>query len=80
VPIRTHLRSVVIVPEIIGVVVGVYNGKYFYQVEIKPEMIGHYLAEFSASYKSFKGVGMIICSCFAGCFPKKLKVWSRNSY
>jgi small subunit ribosomal protein S15e len=54
----------VIVPEIICIVVGVYNGKYFYQVEIKPEMIGHYLAEFSVSYKSIKGVGMMICSCF----------------
>jgi ribosomal protein uS19 len=62
VPIRTHLPSVVIVPEIICIVVGVYNGKYFYQVEIKPEMIGHYLAEFSISYKSIKGVGMMICS------------------
>ena len=26
------------------------NGKTFNQVEIKPEMIGHYLGEFSISY------------------------------
>jgi small subunit ribosomal protein S15e len=63
VPIRTHLRSVVIVLEIIGIIVGVYNGKYYYQVEIRQEMIGHYLAEFPVSYKSDKGVGMMICSC-----------------
>ena len=31
----------------IGSVVGVYSGKHFINVEIKPEMIGHYLAEFS---------------------------------
>jgi small subunit ribosomal protein S15e len=37
----------VIIPEMIGSVVGVYNGKTFNQVEIKPDMIGHYLAEFS---------------------------------
>ena len=49
--VKTHLRNMIIVPEMIGSVVGVYNGKTFTQVEIKPEMIGHYLAEFSISYK-----------------------------
>ncbi|PSC76600.1 40S ribosomal S15 [Micractinium conductrix] len=49
--VRTHLRNMVIIPEMIGSVVGVYNGKTFNQVEIKPDMIGHYLAEFSISYK-----------------------------
>ncbi|GER41592.1 phosphatidate cytidylyltransferase [Striga asiatica] len=49
--IRTHLRNMIIVPEMIGSVLGVYNGKTFNPVEIKPEMIGHYLAEFSISYK-----------------------------
>ncbi|KAL8159413.1 hypothetical protein V2J09_000950 [Rumex salicifolius] len=45
--VRTHLRNMVVVPEMIGSIIGVYNGKTFNQVEIKPEMIGHYLAEFS---------------------------------
>merc|ERR1711963_1134992 len=40
--VKTHLRNMVIVPEMIGSVVGVYNGKQFINVEIKPEMIGHY--------------------------------------
>ncbi|PKU62666.1 Structural maintenance of chromosomes protein 4 [Dendrobium catenatum] len=53
-PVRTHLRSMIIVPEMIGSIIGVYNGKTFNQVEIKPEMIGHYLAEFSISYKPVK--------------------------
>eukprot|EP00179_Madagascaria_erythrocladioides_P020407 CAMPEP_0198337410 /NCGR_PEP_ID=MMETSP1450-20131203/28172_1 /TAXON_ID=753684 ORGANISM="Madagascaria erythrocladiodes, Strain CCMP3234" /NCGR_SAMPLE_ID=MMETSP1450 /ASSEMBLY_ACC=CAM_ASM_001115 /LENGTH=145 /DNA_ID=CAMNT_0044042209 /DNA_START=58 /DNA_END=495 /DNA_ORIENTATION=+ len=48
--VKTHLRNMVIVPEMIGSVVGVYNGKTFNAVEIKPEMIGHYLGEFSISY------------------------------
>ncbi|XP_010532603.1 PREDICTED: 40S ribosomal protein S15-2-like [Tarenaya hassleriana] len=52
--VRTHLRSMIIVPEMIGSVVGVYNGKTFNQFEIKPEMIGHYLAEFSITYKPVK--------------------------
>lgn len=41
----------IIVPEMIGSVIGVYNGKTFNSVEIKPEMIGTYLAEYSCSYK-----------------------------
>ncbi|CAI0395986.1 unnamed protein product [Linum tenue] len=53
-PVRTHLRDMIIVPEMIGSVIAVYNGKTFIQMEIKPEMIGHYLAEFSISYKPVK--------------------------
>ncbi|EPQ04914.1 Hypothetical protein D623_10020430 [Myotis brandtii] len=33
----------IILPETVGSMVGLYNGKAFTQVEIKPEMIGHYL-------------------------------------
>lgn len=32
---RTHLRDVVVLPEMIGSMIGVYNGKTFNQVEIK---------------------------------------------
>merc|ERR1712029_763846 len=52
--VKTHLRNMVIVPEMTGSMVGVYNGKTFNQVEIKPEMIGHYLGEFSITYKPVK--------------------------
>ena len=34
-PVRTHLRDVIVLPEMIGSLVGVYNGKTFNQVEIK---------------------------------------------
>ncbi|PHJ18888.1 gmc oxidoreductase [Cystoisospora suis] len=34
-PVKTHLRDLVVVPEMIGSVVGVYNGKQFINVEIK---------------------------------------------
>jgi small subunit ribosomal protein S15e len=47
--VKTHLRDMIVVPEMIGSVIGVYSGKDFNQVEIKPEMVGHYLAEFSIS-------------------------------
>merc|ERR1712012_775772 len=45
-PVKTHLRNMVIVPEMIGSVVAVYQGKQFINVEVKPEMVGHYLANF----------------------------------
>jgi len=33
--VKTHLRNMVVVPEMIGSIVGVYNGKTYNQVEIK---------------------------------------------
>ena len=47
--VRTHLRDMIVVPEMIGSIIGVYSGKEFNQVEVKPEMVGHYLGEFSIS-------------------------------
>lgn len=49
-PVRTHMRNMIIFPEMIGSMVGVYNGKSFNQVDIRPEMVGHYLGEFSITY------------------------------
>ncbi|MBI5001568.1 MAG: 30S ribosomal protein S19 [Euryarchaeota archaeon] len=45
--LRTHRRNVVILPSFIGKKVAVYSGKEWKTVEIKAEMIGHYLGEFS---------------------------------
>ncbi|MCD9559942.1 ribosomal protein S15 [Datura stramonium] len=62
-PVKTHLGNMIIVPAIIGSIIEIYNGKIFIQIEVKPEMIGHYLAEFSISYKPVKqgrpGIGAI---------------------
>lgn len=33
--VKTHLRDMLVLPEMVGSVVGVYNGKTFNQVEIK---------------------------------------------
>ncbi|HDM27065.1 MAG TPA: 30S ribosomal protein S19 [Candidatus Bathyarchaeota archaeon] len=60
-PIRTHVRDMIILPEMIGMTIHVHNGKDFVPVEIKPEMIGHYLGEFAITNKPVKhgapGVG-----------------------
>jgi small subunit ribosomal protein S15e len=54
VAVRTHLRDTIILPEMIGSIVGVYNGKQFINVEIKPDLVGFYLGEFSITYKPVK--------------------------
>ncbi|CAO2605424.1 40S ribosomal protein S15, partial [Lemmus lemmus] len=48
--VKTHLRDMLILPETVGSMVSVYNGKTFNQVEIN----GHYLVEFSITYKPVK--------------------------
>jgi small subunit ribosomal protein S19 len=45
--IKTHVREAVILPEWVGLKFGVHNGKEFKVVEIKPEMIGFRLGDFS---------------------------------
>ena len=45
--VRTHLRDLVVVPKMVGMIIGVYNGKSFEDVNIEMEMIGHRLGEFA---------------------------------
>jgi small subunit ribosomal protein S19 len=51
VSIKTHVRDLIILPEMVGVKIQVHNGKEFVAMEIKPEMIGHYLGEFAITNK-----------------------------
>ncbi|KIO25830.1 hypothetical protein M407DRAFT_206425 [Tulasnella calospora MUT 4182] len=86
--VKTHLRDMIVVPEMIGSVIGIYNGKVrcdrdhtlsscrltgpllqvFNSVEIKPEMVGHYIGEFSITYKPVRhgrpGIGATHSSRF----------------
>lgn len=45
--IRTHLRDIVIVPRMVGMTIGVYNGKTFNDVHVSHLMLGSRLGEFS---------------------------------
>jgi small subunit ribosomal protein S19 len=45
-PIRTHLRDMPILPEMVDVTFAVHTGQSFERVNVEPEMIGHYLGEF----------------------------------
>ena len=52
--VKTHVRDIIILPEMVGTTILVHNGKDFISVEIKPEMIGHYLGEFAVTNKPVK--------------------------
>ena len=86
--VKTHLRNVVVIPEMVGSIIGIYNGKgnffssennlsktssnasysVFNQIEVKPEMINHYIGEFSMTYKPVRhgrpGIGATHSSRF----------------
>lgn len=51
---KTHARDMVILPQMVGLKLGVHNGKEFVVVEIKPEMIGHRISEFALTTKPVK--------------------------
>ena len=46
-PIRTHSRDMVILPEMIGKSIHVFNGKEFIEIRMNEKMVGHYLGEYS---------------------------------
>lgn len=50
-PIKTHWRSLVIVPRLVGLTLHVHNGKEFVSLPIQPEMLGHYVGEFVLTRK-----------------------------
>jgi small subunit ribosomal protein S19 len=49
--IKTHLRDAIVLPRMVGQKIGVHDGKGFEYIEIKPEMIGHYLGELALTRK-----------------------------
>ncbi len=49
--IKTYSRNMIVLPEMIGLTIQVYNGKEFTPVEVAPEMLGHYLGEYSYTCK-----------------------------
>jgi len=52
--VKTHVRDMIILPEMIGITFLVHNGKEFTSVEILPEMVGHYLGEFAITNRPVK--------------------------
>ena len=52
--VRTHRRDMVILPEMVGLTIGIHSGKDFTVVEISPEMVGHFLGEFALTRRRVK--------------------------
>lgn len=56
--VKTHLRGMIMLPEMVGSMVGMYNSKTFQPGGDQTELIGYYLDEFSIPYKPMKsGIG-----------------------
>lgn len=59
--IKTHCRDMIVLPEMVTKTLKIHNGKEFVMVIIQPEMMGHYLGEFTLNRKrvehSAPGIG-----------------------
>jgi small subunit ribosomal protein S19 len=60
-PVRTHSRDFVVVPKMVGMKIGIHDGKNFAMTEITGNMLGHRLGEFALTRQKVKhgtaGVG-----------------------
>ena len=67
-PVRTHLRDMPVLPEMVGLTFAVHTGQSFERVYVEPEMIGHYLGEFQLTRTSVEhgqaGIGATRSSKF----------------
>ena len=53
-PIKTWSRRSMILPEMVGLTIAVYNGRQHVPILISDQMIGHKLGEFAAT-RTFRG-------------------------
>ena len=49
--VKTHCRDVVILPEMVGVTILLYNGRVFSPIEITLNKVGHFLGEYIITNK-----------------------------
>jgi small subunit ribosomal protein S19 len=56
-PLKTMIREMPVVPEMLGMRIKVYNGKEYSDLLIQSEMLGHRLGEYSHTTKSVKHSG-----------------------
>jgi small subunit ribosomal protein S19 len=55
--VRTHVRDALVLPAHVGRHVAIHNGKEFKEIEVRPEMVGHYYGEFSLTRRFEKHSG-----------------------
>lgn len=58
---KTHCRDLVVLPEMVGKLIKIHNGKEWVPVAIEPDMLGHRLGEFAMTRRkvshSAPGIG-----------------------
>lgn len=52
--VRTHVRDMIVLPEMVGAKLGIYNGKEFKMIIIDAGMVGHRLGEFALTRQKVK--------------------------
>lgn len=66
--IRTHLRNMPILPEMVDTTFMVHDGQEYERVDVEAEMVGHYLGEFELTRKDVEhgqaGIGATRSSKF----------------
>lgn len=66
--VKTHSRSLIIVPKMIGLAINIHNGKEFVPIKINEEMLGHRLGEFAMTRRKVEhgapGIGATRSSAF----------------
>ena len=45
--VKTHCRDMIVIPEMLGLTLQLHSGKEYVPIDIKPEMVGHYIGEFA---------------------------------
>jgi small subunit ribosomal protein S19 len=59
--IKTHSRDMVVLPDMVGLTINIYNGKKYIPILIQKEMVGHYFGEFAPTRNNVRhsapGVG-----------------------
>lgn len=51
---KTHVRNMIILPEMVGAKLGVFTGKDWFQLTVEPQMIGYRVGDFAISVKRVK--------------------------
>ncbi|MCC7575060.1 30S ribosomal protein S19 [Candidatus Woesearchaeota archaeon] len=55
--VKTHLRDMIVLPEMIGKTIKIHTGKEFIPIIIQEEMIGYYLGELAQTRKRVAHTG-----------------------
>ena len=67
--VKTHAREMIILPEMVGLTINIYNGKEFLPLFVTEDMLGHRLGEFSLTRRPVRhgaaGIGATKSSAHA---------------